>query len=163
MTPRAQSTPLFMETMYKSGAIEKMQFSFYLSNYFKACKPGSSDYYFCLSHESSKLTIGGYNLKYAKPNFDIIWNKVIPGQNYWITELKAVFLYTNQKSGNLHTKSTLAILDSGTSNLIMPIRDYKALLRKFKNDYNVDFEPFGAQAKCLCDEGLYATFPDLKI
>ena len=124
MTPRAQSTPLFMETMYKSGAIEKMQFSFYLTNYFKACKTGSPNYYFCLAHESSKLTIGGYNLKYAKPNFNITWNKIIPGQNYWITELKAVFLNTKQESGNLHTKSTLAILDSGTSNLVIPIRDY---------------------------------------
>jgi len=81
--------------------------------------------------------IGGYNLtKFAKENHDITWNSLL-NKNYWTMKLVSVKLQNHTQNDeedideidrsrkiDLRTKSTVAILDSGTSYLLMPIEDH---------------------------------------
>ena len=81
--------------------------------------------------------IGGYNLtKFAKENHDITWNALL-NKNYWTMKLVSVKLQNHTQNDDLdidevdrsrkidlQTKSTVAILDSGTSYLLMPIEDH---------------------------------------
>ncbi len=56
----------FIDRLFDLGIISKKVFSFSF---------GSSD-------ESSKVMFGGYDLKYAKPNETVSWNK-LTDTNYW--------------------------------------------------------------------------------
>lgn len=72
---------------------------------------------FYLTGDSSKFTIGGYNLSYAdaQNNESISWNYLID-TNYWTVRLSGVKVGSNKIAIN----SRKAIVDTGTSYLLIP-------------------------------------------
>ena len=96
--------------------------------------------------------IGGYNVtKFAKKDHDITWN-ALQNKNYWTMKLVSVKLCNHtvgdeqdidlvqrKRKIDLQTKSTVAILDSGTSYLLMPIEDHTNFLEILRNNYNLYF------------------------
>ena len=79
-------------------------FSFYISN----------DY----SHDS-KVTFGGYDMKYAGNNETLTWNDLV-NTHYWSLNLVGAKIGGN----NLPLSSNIAIVDTGTSYMLMPSQDY---------------------------------------
>lgn len=117
---KGSSYPLFMEEMYNAGAITSKVFSLYITNYFDGYQS-----------QGSKLLIGGFNLeKFAKADSKITWNYLV-NTNYWAVELVKV----NVKGFDLKTRSTVAIVDSGTSYVMLPKEDHRKLVAYFKSEF----------------------------
>jgi len=81
--------PLFMNTMFKAGAISKNIFSVYITDYFTQGESGS------------RFVIGGYLLdKYAKKGeTKIAWNTIV-NPNYWSVHMTGCSL-KYEKGSNL--------------------------------------------------------------
>lgn len=119
--------------------------------------------------ESSKIVFGGYNSKYAQPDQEIVWNPLID-EFYWTVNMTG-FSVNNKK---LPLKSNQAVLDSGTSYILVPYDDFQTLKDLFskRNDF---FEESQKRAcvrdkatgllKCTCDyqTDLENEFPILEV
>ena len=68
IAPRKTSTigDLFIDALYKSGAIPKLEFSLMIE-----FPPGS------------KITFGGYDKKFVAPGYDIEWHQAKKDSDYW--------------------------------------------------------------------------------
>ena len=100
----------FIDKLFTSGIIDKKMFSFSF---------GGSD-------EASKVMFGGFDLKYAKKNETVAWHK-LSNTNYWTVKL------TGAKLGNLTitTSTDQAIIDTGTSYILIPRFDFEQLQEVF--------------------------------
>lgn len=70
-----EDSPVFIDQMYKAGAVERRMFSFYDSNYMDYEKSGES-----------RLLLGGYDMKYAAKGAEMKWAPLID-QNYWMVTM----------------------------------------------------------------------------
>jgi cathepsin D len=86
-----------MEYLYNQGKITSNEFAFYLSS-----SPGS---------EASKLTIGGFDSKYAPNGFNYV---PLVSESYWMISLGGITVGTNK----IDVTGGKAIVDSGTSLLV---------------------------------------------
>jgi hypothetical protein len=77
--------------------------------------------------QGSKIIIGGYNLeKYAKSDQSLVWNN-LANHYYWTVTLNKVTFKNKDNTSDFDFKTTAnqAILDSGTSYILMPVDDYQ--------------------------------------
>ena len=124
-----------MNEMYKSGAISKKVFSIYITNYFDSSQ----------ANINSKISIGGYNLaKYAKGGLSITWNN-LKNKSYWSLNLIAAKLANS--TFNFETDALSAIVDSGTSYVMMPTSDYDRLIKHFASQYGINFKAIKQKTK----------------
>jgi Eukaryotic aspartyl protease len=105
LAPSTQRTKasLFVDELYNAGQISKRIFSFKIM-------PKESG-------QQSLFTLGGYNTQYSGGgnSSSITWNELI-NTNYWSLNLVSVKV----GSTNLKLSSHTAIVDTGTSYLLMP-------------------------------------------
>lgn len=106
LAPSTQRTQaeLFIEELYTQGLIDKKIFSFYLA-------PGES---------TSKFTIGGYSTQFVSPKYtaeNLTWNELV-NTNYWSLNL----IGARYGNDSLKLSTSLAIVDTGTSYILMPKR-----------------------------------------
>ena len=107
---RGQNTNRFIQNLYDQGKIQERVFSFFLSEY--------NNY-----REIPAFTIGGYDIDKFAPNQTLTWNYVTD-DTYWTVKLSGVSL--GDRSIPLST--TNAIVDTGTSYLAMPEREFENFL-----------------------------------
>jgi len=69
--------------------------------------------------EESKIIFGGYDMKYAKENQTVSWNPLV-NSLYWTVRL----LGAKVGDKELAIKASQAIIDSGTSYILMPQNDF---------------------------------------
>ncbi|CDW71184.1 eukaryotic aspartyl protease family protein [Stylonychia lemnae] len=149
LAPSNQRTKssVFVEELFKHGIIKERVFSFYVSK----------------GQSSSRVTFGGYNMDYAAPaadgqNQSITWNYLI-NSNYWSLSLVKVSL--GDKTLKLSTKS--AIVDTGTSFLLMPSSDFSQFFSYFSQKMLCGIDKTYNLYFCLCTPENLKTFPSLKI
>lgn len=105
MSPTAQGrgAELVIDELYKQGAIDEKVFSIQVGDLY----------------EPSKITIGGYDVeKYAKEN--ITWHN-LTNKRYWTIDMDSVKIGEEDLILTTHK----VIVDSGTSYLLMPYRDFE--------------------------------------
>eukprot|EP00347_Sterkiella_histriomuscorum_P000579 403375303 len=134
---------LFIDKLYQNNIISKKMFSLSL---------GGTD-------EKSKVIFGGYDLRYAKDNQNITWNKLID-TNYWSVRLNKA------KIGDyvFMLDTNRAIIDSGTSYILMPYNDFS----EFKRVIDSINSKCGMDAQtnlytCQCVTQVHSDFPNIEI
>ena len=70
-----QDSPVFIDQMYKAGAVDKKMFSIY-----------DTDYMIDGDKNGSRLLLGGYDMKYAKEGAKMNWAPLISG-DYWMVPM----------------------------------------------------------------------------
>ena len=88
-----QDSPVFIDQMYKAGAVDRKMFSIYDSNYMDDSKS-----------EGSRLLLGGYDMKYAAEGAEIHWASLV-NQEYWMVAMSDFAVKPSQKE---HMKTDLA-------------------------------------------------------
>lgn len=122
-----------MEDLKNNGAIKQKIFSFYITDYFKEQRdkgierpPDDGSF-----AKGSRLIIGGYDLeKYARPNSTVHWQD-LSITRYWgvnVANFRAVDGPKGTVEDKIHSYSTTAIFDSGTSYILIPSYDFAQLL-----------------------------------
>eukprot|EP00347_Sterkiella_histriomuscorum_P014563 403360402 len=149
LAPSNQRTKssVFVEELFKSGVIAERIFSFYISKGFS----------------TSRVTFGGYDLKYSQTdqsglNQTITWNNLI-NNNYWSLQMVQVKL--GEKI--LEVQSNVAIVDTGTSFLLMPSRDFEKFQKYFVEQMICGIDKTYSLFTCLCTPENIENFPDIKI
>ena len=151
-------SPLFIDLMYESGEIPAREFSLYLTDYFS--NPDDSS--------GSKIILGGYSLEsYAQNGAKVTWHSLV-NQYYWSVRLVSVKVKDSaglNATSDLATRSSIAILDSGTSYLLMPVEDFTSLLTMLTNDFGLEFQKYGGSSlySAPCFYSTYESLPDLQI
>lgn len=113
MSPSNQEggAELVIDELYNQGAIDEKIFSIQVGDF----------------EEPSKITIGGYDTeKYAKEN--ITWHS-LANDLYWTLNIEKVHLGGEE----LNIPTTEVIIDSGTSYLVMPTKDFQEFSKPFAN------------------------------
>ena len=108
-----------MDLMADSGAIDEKVFSLFVTNTMDPAQSGIS----------SKLLIGGYDLtKYGKQGEEINWSELVT-TNYWAVNLVGAKVKSTREKPDfdLDPSSNMAIVDSGTTYVLMPVRDHLKL------------------------------------
>jgi hypothetical protein len=156
LAPSTQGTTgnkLFIEELYNAGIIGQKMFSMSF---------GSSP-----SDVNSKIVFGGYNLDYAKPGEVITWNSLVD-ELYWA--LKMTGLGINGTA--LPLQGTSAVIDSGTSYILVPSSDFETLIGLFSGRNFEGSKKRGCVQdkatgllKCSCDydTDVEEEFPTLEI
>ena len=100
----------------------------------------------------SKITLGGFNSeKFGKEGSKIHWHPLKPREingkyDHWRLNLNALIFGDNQLTNTIVDS---VIVDSGTSLLLMPENEFKALLQMIKESANVEYtftNDFGLEA-----------------
>ena len=108
--------------------------------------------------EESKATFGGYNAsKYGDGS--IQWHN-LTSTHYWMLN------FTGARLGSVHLNSSVrsAIVDSGTSVLLVPTSDMLLLAEYFVQFSECRFNPaIHNFLECLCSQVLFDSYPDLFI
>jgi len=134
--------------LYKKRIIGRPVFSFAFTN-------NQDD---ATAKKTPTLTLGGYDLPEEKSESDITWNHVT-SPYFWSLEL------VNASVGNktIPFETRTAVVDTGSSNLVMPSDDFKKVLSYFKKEMMCDQDKYGLY-QCLCDDEAYeVNFPPIKI
>ncbi|CDW80046.1 pepsinogen a [Stylonychia lemnae] len=144
---------LFIDELYQNGLIENRVFSFYMAN--DGFPQPQKEF-------KSRLTFGGYNASIAGKKFEDYgsptWNELI-NSNYWSVQLVGARLGDKQ----LQMSTNIAIVDTGTSYLLMPNPDFDQLVTYFQNYLICGQDQQKNLFKCLCTEQIYQNFPNIKI
>jgi hypothetical protein len=64
---------------------------------------------------------------------------------------------------NLHTLSTQAIIDSGSSYIVMPTRDWNTFTKYLYDDFGVKLHKFGPLKAFNCTPELFDKIPDIVV
>jgi len=133
LAPSNQRTDanLFIEELDQSQIIEKRIFSFAIN---------SID-----SGRESKIIFGGYDMSYAKPNTSLTWNDLI-NNHYWSVELVNVNLGVYKAP----LTARVAIIDTGTSFLLMPTKDFQFFEQFFTRNNICGYDKTNKLLTCLC-------------
>eukprot|EP00347_Sterkiella_histriomuscorum_P006554 403352331 len=174
LAPSSQRTraSLFIDELYQNGIIDNRIFAFYMAEDGQM-NPEDS--------QQSKILFGGYNssyfqdTKYAKyfnVNYSMevssetgkqrqvqpTWNELI-NTNYWSLQLVGVKLGDKV----LQLSSNVAIVDTGTSYLLMPNPDFDQLVNYFQSNNICGQDQQKNLFKCLCTDQIYQHYPDIHI
>lgn len=63
----------------------------------------------------------------------------------------------------LDMKAKSALIDSGTSLIVLPDEDFEELLHQLRSSYNLFCQFMGMQIQCSCANGDLTVFPDIKL
>ena len=141
-----EDSDLFIEKMKQTGAIDQSLFSLLIG----------------MNEQQSKITFGGYDLKQFATG-PITWHNINPKSTYWQLEMQSFDLRWKESSKanrQLSMRRDL-IVDSGTSFLLLPLHDLKALLDVFEEDSKMQFQ-IDVIPYAWCTEDQWATFPDMQ-
>lgn len=115
LSPNNQETlcDLFIIKMKEAGVIDKAVFSFLID----------------VKNDRSKMTIGGIDMSLAAPNSTLNYHKINNGSMHWLINITKMEM-SGAKNADNYTKYPFgqdkpAIVDSGTSFLLMPMDDRK--------------------------------------
>ena len=78
---------------------------------------------------------GGYDLKFAKSHSNITWNPLV-NLDYWTVNLSSVLIGDQI----LESDSFTAVVDSGTSYVVMPYKDFGLLVLFMEEEINLVFK-----------------------
>lgn len=115
----------------------------------------------------SKITLGGFNSeKFGKEGSKIHWHPLKPREingkyDHWRLNLNALIFGDNQLTDTIVDS---VIVDSGTSLLLMPENEFKALLQMIKDSADVEYtftNDFGLEAFPCTKEQTYARLPHI--
>ena len=141
-----EDSDLFIEKMKQTGAIDQSIFSLLIG----------------MNNQQSKITFGGYDLKQFATG-PITWHNINPKSTYWQLDMQSFDLRWKEPSKanrQLSMRRDL-IVDSGTSFLLLPLHDLKALLDVFEEDSKMQFQ-IDVIPYAWCTEEQWATFPDMQ-
>lgn len=144
---RMDDYPTFLENLFQQGLIQDQIFSFYLSN-----SPMS------LGSSPSVLTIGGYDTSFFVESS----LKYVPvtDWSYWAVRLKG--FKVGNKSVSLEEVRYQALIDSGTSHVLIPRKTLKNLLEVLNNEYGIPCSNERLRLPiCGCPNGSREGFPTL--
>jgi len=102
--------PTYMDALLAEQGISSELFSMYLSS------EGT---------QGSEVIIGGIDMSHAIEDFHYI---PLLGENFWLVGMTKV-AFTGASSSTLCTKGCLAIVDSGTSYMGVPMSEYKSIMQ----------------------------------
>lgn len=138
-----------MDTLVATGAISQRVFSVFLTdNEFDSSSP---------TKEGSTLTIGDYDLaQFAKGRNATFLPLTYVQYGYWSVQLSGIQL----DSTYLKLSTNWAVLDSGTSLILAPSKDYEELVSYFLDTGNCDAS-FGFLL-CDCTNTNKSDYPTLK-
>ncbi|KAL4462023.1 hypothetical protein ABPG74_000868 [Tetrahymena malaccensis] len=141
----------FVQQLFASGQIPEPSFSLYIN-----------DISFDMRYQKdiSKLILGGVNMKYGVENQVMVYHN-IANSEHWALNLDTVKF--NDK--NIKQKdSKIAIIDSGSSNIVLPREDYNYLLKILTNDLHFICQSYNnIYLQCSCPTGEIGNFPEVKI
>lgn len=106
----------FIQTLKSQNKIERNMYSLYLLGH--ECK------------EDSKIVIGGYDENLFEGNISYI--KVI-SDDFWNIPIESVYFTDNGNKQNIDSVYKTALIDSGSSEIVMNSEDLKAIISYFKN------------------------------
>lgn len=145
------TSTLYLQRLFETGQIPEAVFSLMID----------SD-----ASVQSKITIGGYNNeKFGAEGSEMAWHPLQPNKdgllNHWRLKMEELsFGEFKIKDTNIQS----VIVDSGTSLLLMPEKEFKKLLEliEFKTDIPYSLEnDFGLESFPCFKESTYAAMPDL--
>lgn len=105
-----------VESLYNDGLIGSKIFSFRMALW--------TDY-----SEESMFTLGGYDPEYFAPNDTLTWNPLV-NTDYWTVELTSV----SCENTIIPLTTNKVIIDTGTSFIVMPPYEFRALVNIWSND-----------------------------
>lgn len=117
-----------------------------------------------VKNDRSKMTFGGYDMNLAAPNATINFHKINNGSMHWLINITKMTM-TGPENADNFTKYPFgqnkpAIVDSGTSFLLMPPDDRKQLINYLRNEQGL-YCMEEAIAACWCTSYQYEnSFPD---
>ena len=100
----------------------------------------------------SKIVIGGYDLEnFAKPGATVEWTDLITN-SYWGVPTGGVMAQTSLGASkhfnfSLESTSRMAILDSGTSYVLMPSADFYAFILELYEKLDLVFSRFNKRSR----------------
>lgn len=101
---------LFMDALFDSKKIDKKVFSFSITK----------------TLEGSSVTFGGFDMSLASKDSKLTWNELI-NTNYWSLEL----IKAKIGDKDLEIETSTAIVDTGTSFLLVPTDDFVKITKHF--------------------------------
>eukprot|EP00347_Sterkiella_histriomuscorum_P017895 403347570 len=133
----------FVESLMEQGLIKQKIFSINIAN----------------SDEEPKIIFGGYDMKYAKFKAQMTWHKITE-MLYWTLNLeKAQF-----GSTDIQTFSRNAIIDSGSSYILVPQKDFEQIRKIISTDLKCGYDTGRTNLyACTCWTTSYSDFPSLKV
>lgn len=96
------------------------------------------------------MELGGYNLGKYAPNSTLSWNPLI-STNYWMVRLSSVTM----GGASLPLSSSRAILDTGTSFLVIPMPEFNALLNHWSKNMTCSMDLNQNLYQCACSQDQY--------
>ena len=142
---------LLIDKLYQEGVISEPVFSLMID---------SDD------TVDSKITIGGYNSeKYGAPDTELVWHPLMPGKedkyNHWKLGVDSLKFGEYEISD---TQIDSVIVDSGTSLVLMPQKEFKKLMELIEYKTEIPYSltnDFGLESFPCFKESTYAKMPIL--
>ena len=138
-----------LENLKAQGKINKKMFSFFLHNEIKSHSDDENAL-------KSELIIGGYDQRYidGKINYFKVTNK-----SHWTIDIAKSFVGDRI----LNKEPQQAIVDSGTSLILMPKREFKDIMKYLRNTLKKICVSQGMLVICACPDGNFHDFPVIRI
>ncbi len=117
--PTSKIGPSFVGSLKAQGIIDSTMISFYLTK----------------STTGSKFSFGGFLEEYLKPGSSLIWNSMVTYQGdypYWQVSVKDL---TIKDYTVFSGKTTSAVLDTGTSLVLIPYSEMLSLASYLKSTF----------------------------
>lgn len=109
--------------------------------------------------KQSKITFGGYDKeRYAIGRVN--WHQIDENSNYWSLKVDDIQLEFNGQ--NISMGAQKAIVDSGTSYVMMPTPAYNRFMTHLMRHYGFKIFRYGSTATTECNEYTYRLFPDIR-
>ncbi|CDW73902.1 eukaryotic aspartyl protease family protein [Stylonychia lemnae] len=125
------------------GLIERRMFSMII---------GASD-------ENPHILFGGYNMRYAKEGEQLRWHNLV-NNNFWTVNMSSATISDQA----LNKISNSAIVDSGSSYILLPEGDFQVFTKIISKDRSCYFDALGTKVYvCKCWMENYKDFPDIDI
>ncbi|CAD8126413.1 unnamed protein product [Paramecium sonneborni] len=128
--------------LYDQHLIEKRIFTFFLSSIPEHI------------NNSSALFIGGYDTRYMSSDIQYV---KLDKSDQWSVKLKNISM-----NNKVLINDVSALIDTGTSLIVIPTRQFSSLLTSLRDQYKQFCQYSQYQIKCSCPDGNFQNFPELE-
>lgn len=148
--PGGSQSDRFILKLRDAGLIERAVFSFMID----------------LSGDRSKMALGGYDLEaMAAPGQRLTFHPIIDGSSHWTLNMTSIYIHykANHTAFIKYSRGVRALVDTGTSFLLMPTTDRDFLLAKLWFEQGIRcVRSVRRPPICLCSREQYlSSFLDL--
>lgn len=136
----------YLRQLRDQNKIEHIQFSIYLSN----CRNASGT--------KSELIIGGYDERYFRKDAQLAYFQVVDEER-WVIQL----YYIKLNNVKIHEEPIRAVVDSGTSYIVMPRSLGDRILIYLSSIQIMCISYSNQHISCNCESGTITQFPSIKL